>query len=70
MVAVDTNIRHVRVFLSQAGAAVPKAARDGDMMADTAATPSALIAQSAATLTRANLKGAGVGMAAACELFD
>jgi outer membrane protein assembly factor BamB len=68
--AINTDIRQIKVLLNQAAGAIPTAASDGDMTAETASTVSDLVAKSSAKLSEAKLKQVVSDMAAACELFD
>ena len=68
--AINTDIRQIKVLLTQAESAIPKAVGDGDMTADDASKLHDLLEQSSQKLSPANLEDAVRDMAAACSMFD
>jgi len=68
--AINTDIRQIKVLLTQAESAIPKAIGDGDMTSDDAATLNDLLEKSTVNLSPATLGEAARDMAAACSVFD
>ena len=68
--AINTDIRQIKVLLTQAESAIPKAVGDGDMTSEDAATLNDLLEKSTVNLSPATLGQAARDMAAACSLFD
>ena len=68
--AINTDIRQIKVLLTQAESAIPKAVGDGDMTSEDAATLNDLLEKSTVNLSPATLGEAARDMAAACSMFD
>ena len=70
LAAINTDIRQIKVLLTQAESAIPKAIGDGDMTSEDAATLNDLLEKSTMNLSPATLGEAARDMAAACSMFD
>ena len=68
--AINTDIRQIKVLLTQAERAIPKAIGDGDMTSDDAATLNDLLERSTVNLSPDTLGEAAREMAAACSMFE
>jgi len=70
LLAIDTDIRQIKVLLKQAGGAISKAVNHGDMTNETATELNDLLQKSAANLTPDGLPQAVTELTAACAMFD
>jgi outer membrane protein assembly factor BamB len=69
LVAINIDIRQIKVLLKQAGGAISKAVSDGDMTSDDANTLGDLLAASSLRLTAETLELAAKDLAEACAVF-
>ncbi|MFT7403680.1 PQQ-binding-like beta-propeller repeat protein [Zhongshania sp.] len=70
LAAINTDIRQIKVLMKQAGNAITKAVKDGDIIAEKASALNNLLEKTAPNLSPANLPQATPDLAAACTQFD
>jgi hypothetical protein len=68
--AVSTDIRQIRVLITQAENAIETAVSDGDMTQGDADPLHGLLAQSFASLAAGDLASSATALNSACEMFD
>ena len=70
LAAINTDIRQIKVLMKQAGNAITKAVKDGDMTAEKASVLNGLMEKSMLNLTPTNLPQAIPDLATACAQSD
>ena len=70
LAAINTDIRQIKVLMKQAGNAITKAVKDGDMTAEKASVLNGLMEKSMLNLTPTNLPQAIPDLATACATFN